>query len=119
MNVNSEAICSVKEIEWSDFSTKITEDIQNQAFADIAPNFICALKTYIVLTSSKCIAEQSFSTLRRLKTYLRSSQTQQRLNHLAILNTHRDDANALDLNVAINESTGRTQTRRNKFGMSL
>ena len=103
----------------SDFSTEITEDIrQNQAFADIAPNFICALKTYIVLPSSKCKAEQSLSTLRRLKTCLRPTQMQQRLNDLAILNTHRDDANALDLNVAINESVCRTLTRRNKFGMS-
>ena len=97
--------------------TEITENIrQSQAFADIAPNFICALKTYIVLPSSACKAEWSFSTLRRLKTYLRSTQTQQRLNDFAILNTHCDDANALDLKVAINESVCRTQTRCNNFG---
>ena len=101
----STLICSAKEIELFDFSTEITKDIrQNQAFANIAPNFICALKTYIVLPSSECKAEQLFSTLRRLKTCLRLTQAQQCLNDLAILNTHRDDANALDLNVSINES---------------
>ena len=69
--------------------TEITEDIrQNQAFADIAPNFIYALKTFIVLPSVACKAEWLFSTLCRLKTYLHSSQTQQRLNDFAILNTH-------------------------------
>ena len=38
---------------------------ENWAILDIAPNFISALKTYIVLPSSTCEAERSFSTLRR------------------------------------------------------
>ena len=99
--------------------TEITEDIQqNQAFADIAPIFISAFRSYIVLPSSTCKAKRSFSTLRRLKTCLCSTQTQQRLNALAIVNRHRNDANALDLNVAINKSVRKTQTRRNKSGIS-
>ena len=99
---------------------EISEEMrENHALADMAPNFISALKTYIVLPSSACEAERSFSTLRRLKTYLRSTQTQQRLNDLAILSIHRDHAEALDLNEAVNEFVSRTQTRRNKFGMSL
>ena len=44
---------------------------QNHAILDIAPNFISALKTYIVLPNSTCEAERSFSTSRRSKTYLR------------------------------------------------
>ena len=44
---------------------------------------------------------------------------QQGLNDLAILNTYHNNAKVLDLNVAINESVCRTQTRRNKFGISL
>ena len=88
---------------------------QNSALVDMAPSFVSALKTYIVLPSSACEAERSFSTLRRLKTYLRSTQTQQRLNNLAILNTHREHAEALDLAEAVNEFVSRSQTRRNKF----
>ena len=85
----------------------------------MAPNFVSAFKTYIVLPSSACEAERSFSTLRRLKTYLRSTaQTQQRLNNLAILNTHREHAEALDLAEAVNGFVSRSQTRRNKFGLS-
>ena len=60
---------------------------QNSALVDMASSFVSALKTCIVLPSSACEAERSFSTLRRLKTYLRSTQTQQRLNNLAYL-TH-------------------------------
>ena len=91
---------------------------QNSALVDMAPNFVSALKTYIVLPSTGCEAEQSFSTLRRLKTYLQSTQTQQRLNDLAILNKHREHAEALDLAEAVNEFVSRSQTRRNKFGLS-
>ena len=84
----------------------------------MAPNFVSALKAYIVLLSSACETERSFSTLCRLKTYLRFTQTQQRSNSLAILNTHREHAEALDLAKAVNEFVSRSQTRRNKFGLS-
>ena len=91
---------------------------QNSAVVDMTPSFVSALKTYIVLPSSACEAERSFSTLRRLKTYLQSMQTQQRLNNLAILNTHHEHAEALDLAEAVNEFVSRSKTRRNKFGLS-
>ena len=91
---------------------------QNFALVDMAPNFVSALKIYIVLPSSACEAERSFSTLCRLKTYMRSTQTQERLNNLAILNTHREHAEALDFAEAENEFVSRSQTRRNKFGLS-
>ena len=40
--------------------------------------------------ASSCTAERSFSALRRLKTWLRSTMTQQRMNHLMICHVHRD-----------------------------
>ena len=91
---------------------------QNFAQVDMTPNFVSALKTSIVFLSSACEAERSFSTLFRLKTYLQSTQTQQRLNNLTILNTHREHAEALDLAEAVNEFVSRSQTHRNKFGLS-
>ena len=80
---------------------------QNFALVDMAPNFVSALKAYIVLPSSACEAVRSFSTLRTLKTYLRSTQNQQRLNNLVIFNTHREHAEALDLAEAVNEFVSR------------
>ena len=61
---------------------------KNHAVVDMAANFIFALKTYICLPSLACKAESLFSTLRKLKTYLQSTQMQQHLNDLAILNTY-------------------------------
>jgi len=42
------------------------------------------------LPVTTCSSERSFSTLRRLKTYLRNTTGEDRLNGLALLNIHRD-----------------------------
>jgi len=51
-----------------------------------------------VITTSN---DRSFSSLRRLKTYLRSTMGEDRLNGLASLNIHRDIN--LDINQALHE----------------
>jgi len=52
---------------------------------------------FITLSVSTATGVRLFSTLRRLKTYLRNSCRQIRLNDLALLNIHRD------VNVDIND----------------
>ena len=54
------------------------------------------LKLLFVLPASTASAERSFSSLRRLKTYLRSSITAQRLNHVLLLHIHKDITEQLD-----------------------
>nr|CAH7756469.1 unnamed protein product [Callosobruchus chinensis] len=44
------------------------------------PEIIKLLKIIMTIPVSTCTAERSFSALRRIKTYLRSTMTQQRLN---------------------------------------
>ena len=46
------------------------------------------LVVVMVLPVTSCEAERSFSTLRRVKTYLRSTLTQERLSGLALTNVH-------------------------------
>lgn len=48
------------------------------------------LQTLATLHVSTSSNERSFSTLRRLKSYLRNSCGQDRLNELTMLNIHRD-----------------------------
>ncbi|KAJ8889158.1 hypothetical protein PR048_008652, partial [Dryococelus australis] len=48
------------------------------------------------------IAERSFLSLRRPKTYLRSTMSKHRLNSVAILNCHRDLTHSLNLNEIAN-----------------
>lgn len=56
---------------------------------NIFPNIYILLKILSVLPVSAATAERSFSTLRRLKTYLRSTTNEHRLTGLALLNVHR------------------------------
>ncbi len=49
------------------------------------------------IAASAATAERSFSTLRRLKTYLRATMTQKRLTHVLILNIHKDLTKKLSL----------------------
>ena len=57
------------------------------------PEFAKVLKIYAVLPISSCEAERSFSALRRLKTYLRSSMGQNRLTSLALMHIERNIVN--------------------------
>lgn len=63
---------------------------------DVFPTINTLLKILTTLPVSTSTSERSFSSLRRLKTYLRNTTGQQRLNGLAMLNTHRE----LDINAA-------------------
>lgn len=54
------------------------------------PNLHQLLKILAILPVSTASAERSFSTLRRLKTYLRNSTSENRLVGLALLNIHRN-----------------------------
>lgn len=48
-----------------------------------------ALKILIALPCTTCTVERSFSSLRRLKTWLRSTMAEDRLNGLAMMSVHR------------------------------
>ena len=61
------------------------------------------LKLLFVIPASTASAERSFSSLRRLKTYLRSSMTAKRLNHILLLHVHKDLTDELDLNYIAKE----------------
>ena len=53
------------------------------------------LLLYLTIPLSSATAERAFSTLRRLKSYLRSTMTQKRVNHVVLLNTHKDRADQI------------------------
>ena len=59
-------------------------------------------------------AERSFSALRRLKTYLRSSMSEERLNNLLLLYVHKHRADSLDL-AHIGDLFASANSRRQEF----
>ena len=60
------------------------------------------LKLAITLGVSSATGERSFSCLRRIKTFLRSTMNTERLSSLAILSIEKDLALKLDLDVFVN-----------------
>ena len=49
------------------------------------------LKLILVMPATNAISETSFSALKRVKTYLRTTMTQRRQNHLMLLHVHKTD----------------------------
>ena len=58
--------------------------------SDFFPNLEALFKIACTLAVTSAECERSVSRLRYLKTYLRSTMTEERLNGLALLYTHRD-----------------------------
>ena len=56
----------------------------------IFPTVHKLLQIFVTLPVTTAVSERSFSTLRRLKTYLRNTTCEDRLNGLALLNIHRE-----------------------------
>ena len=54
------------------------------------------LRLCLTSQASSCSAERSFSALRRLKSWLRSTMTQKRLNHVMVCHVHRNLLEKLD-----------------------
>ena len=59
-------------------------------------------------------AERSFSTLRRLKTYLHSTMSQPRLNHIVLLHLQKERTDALYL-IHIAKTFVSVNNRRQEF----
>ena len=78
---------------------------------------ICIIaKLILVMPATNAVSERSFSALRRVKTYLRSTMKQTRLNHLMILHVHKDITDSLNLNDIGNEFVRSSEHRLSVFG---
>ena len=73
------------------------------------------LKIVMTIPVSTATAERSFSSLKRLKTYLRSTMGQQRLNSVSILHVHKEATKALDLEKVSDEFISRNEQRKRTF----
>ena len=70
------------------------------------------IKLFYTIPVTTSTAERTFSALRRLKTYLRTTMSQARLNHLYV---HKDRTDKIDLDKIANSFINVTE-RRNYFG---
>ena len=73
----------------------------------------------LVMPATNAVSERSFSCLRRIKTYLRLTMHQERLNHLMLLHIHRDRTDKLELVDVANDFVKGLEHRLNVFGTFL
>ena len=78
-----------------------------------------ALKLYMTFPVTSVTSERSFSSVRRIKTFLRSSMTQLRLNNLFMLYVHSSETDKLDLVHVANQFVSANSRRLNYFGKFL
>lgn len=77
--------------------------IDYKILASNLPNVCTALILYLTLPVTSASAERSFSKLKLIKTYLRSTMSQSRLSGLATLSIEHELASKLDLDKVIKE----------------
>ena len=77
---------------------------------------VCVLVLLIiVMPATNATSEKSFSALRTVKSYLKSTMTQTRLNSIMILSTHKHLTDKLDFIEVANEFVRGSEHRMTTF----
>ena len=76
--------------------------IENNRFTTF-PNVFIALRIYLMMPITVASGERSFSKLKLIKTYLRSTVSQERLNSLSMLSIESEIAKAIDFENILND----------------
>jgi hypothetical protein len=85
----------------------------------LLPEMVKVLRLLLTVPLTTCTAERSFSSLRRLKTYLCSTMTQRRLNNIAVLHVHHDYVQNLSVDSLIDEFINRNAIRQSTFAVGV
>jgi hypothetical protein len=125
-------LCPYKEIDWFNFAVQLplfrkqkystlkeaTELLRSMSsetrlyFSEVTK----LVRLLLVCPAASVEAERSFSALRRLKTWLRSTMLQERLNHIAVCNIHQDVLDEIDIKPLLKEFASRNCVRAQIFG---
>ena len=74
------------------------------------------LRLYLAVPATSATSERTFSSLRRLLTYLRQTMTEQRLNNCLLLHVHKDLTDELDMKEIGRAFVSTNDERRRYFG---
>ena len=79
------------------------------ANAELYPGIYLTIKTLLTYPVTTCVTERSFSGMKRLKTPLRSTMSDERLSSLAVLHVHKHKK--VDADQVISEFAGKKDRR--------
>ena len=83
----------------------------------LMPQVVKVIKLLLLMPATNAVSERSASAMRRIKTYLRSTMTQCRLNNVMVLHIHKHLTDNLDYIKILNEFTSAKEDRRQRFGL--
>ena len=83
---------------------------------ELLNQIIVLVKLILVMPATNSTSERSFSAMRRVKTYLRSTMLQERLNHLMLLHVHKELTDNLNMTKVGNEFIKSSERRIHVFG---
>ena len=85
--------------------------------ADCYWEIIALLKLNLVSPATNAVSERSTSAMRRFKNCLRSTMSQERLNHCMLLSIHKEKTDEINLKNVGNVFCEGNEERRRTFGM--
>ena len=88
--------------------------IKNNELLSTFPNVSTLLKIFLTLPVTSASAERSFSKLKIIKNFLRTSMGQERLRGLAVLNIEAERASQIDFEFVIKQFA-KKKSRRTTF----
>ena len=105
----------MKDSELSIFSIQEYFQSLSQPQVDLLSEVARVLQLVLVMPATNATSERSFSALRRVKSYLRSTMLQERLNYLMLLHVHKEFTDAIDLKYILNEFVNAKPQRKKYF----
>ena len=74
------------------------------------------LHIYLTVPVTTATAERSFSALRRIKSYLRSTMSEEKLNNVMLLHVHKELSDNLDISKVAQIFVSANSRRQRFFG---
>ena len=106
--------CPLKRKDSETKSIWLYRIIIEKKVAESFPNFETALHLFLTLMVTNCSGERSFSVLKRVKNYLRSTMSQTRFSALALLSIESDIARSLNYDDIIHQFAS-TKAKKKQF----
>ena len=89
-----------------------SSDLGNSMFTEVDKLF----PIYLTVPMTSATAEQMFSSLQRLKNYLRSTMTQKRPNNVVLMHTHKERTDKINLLIIAKDFVTSNERCANYFG---
>ena len=88
----------------------------NQSYKECLPNVHKLLQMYLTIPFSSATAERTFSVMRRVKTWLRSTMSSSTLNNKMFPVIHKERFDKVDVENIAKEFVSKNEKRQNYFG---